>query len=154
MARTVQNYSIQDQGRDFGKVFRLTEMPAARAEAWAMRALLAIMQGNVDLPEGFERLGMAGMMQVGLVRGLMQLKWDVAEPLLEEMWSCVQIIPDPSKPNIVRNLIEEDIEEVTTRVKIRAELWKLHGDFWKAAVHSISEDSQPAAAKKKSMRNM
>src|SRR3546814_21113858 len=61
---------------------------------------------------------------------------------------CVQIMPDPSKTHIVRNLIEEDIEEITTRVKIRAEVWKLHTGFLKAVAPSISEGS-PAAARNK-----
>lgn len=153
MARTKQNYKIQEEGRDFGKVFVLTEMPASRAEAWAMRSLLALMEGNIDVPDGFERLGMAAMAEIG-IKGLSRLKWEIAEPLLDEMWSCVQFMPDPAKPQIVRNLIEEDIEEVLTRIRIRAEIWKLHTGFLQAAVKSVSEDSPPAAARKKSSRNM
>ncbi len=145
MARTKQNYTVQDDGRDIGKVFVLTEMPASRAESWAMRALLALMAGNVDMPDGFERLGMAGMAEVG-IKGLSKLSWDVAEPLLAEMFSCIQIMPDPGKPNIVRNLIEEDI-------KLRAEVWKLHAGFLKAVALSTSEESQ-ASAKKKNTRTM
>ncbi len=152
MARTKQNYTVQDDGRDIGKVFVLTEMPASRAESWAMRALLALMAGNVDMPDGFERLGMAGMAEVG-IKGLSKLSWDVAEPLLAEMFSCIQIMPDPGKPNIVRNLIEEDIEEIITRIKLRAEVWKLHAGFLKAVALSTSEESQ-ASAKKKNTRTM
>ena len=51
MARTVSNYTVTDEGRDNGKVFVLTEMPASRAESWAMRALLALMAGGVEVPE-------------------------------------------------------------------------------------------------------
>jgi len=151
MARTTANCTIQDEGRDHGKVFVLTELPASRAESWAMRALLALMASGVEVPEGFDRMGMAGMAEVG-IRALSGLKWEVAEPLLAEMWSCVQIMPDPSKTHIVRNLIEEDIEEISTRVKIRAEVWKLHTGFLKAVAPSISEGS-PAAARKKGSRN-
>ena len=151
MARTVSNYTVTDEGRDNGKVFVLTEMPASRAESWAMRALLALMAGGVEVPEGFERMGMAAMAEVG-IKALAGLKWEVAEPLLAEMWSCVQIMPDSSKPHIVRNLIEEDIEEIATRIKIRAEVWKLHTGFLKAVAPSISGGS-PAAARKKASRN-
>jgi flagellar motor component MotA len=87
------------------------------------------------------------------IKALVGLKWEVAEPLLAEMWSCVQIMPDPTKPHVIRNLIEEDIEEITTRIKLRAEVWKLHTGFLKAVVHSISEGSRPAAASKKGSRN-
>ena len=129
MARKTINYTIQDDGRDKGKMFVLTEMPASRAESWAMRAILALMAGGVDMPEGFENLGMSGMAEVG-IRAISGLKWEVAEPLLDEMWSCVQFVPDPAKPHVVRNLIEEDIEEIQTRIKIRMEVWKLHIGFF------------------------
>ena len=58
MARSTVNYSVKDEGRDFGKVFVLTEMPASRAESWAMRSLLALMASGVEVPEGFDRMGM------------------------------------------------------------------------------------------------
>ncbi len=147
MARSTVNYTVKDDGRDFGKVFVLTEMPASRAEAWALRALLALMASGVEVPEGFDRMGMAAMAEVG-IRALSGLKWEVAEPLLLEMWECVQVMPDPSKTHVVRRLIEEDIEEIATRVKLRAEVWKLHTGFLKAVVRSISEGSQAAASKR------
>lgn len=151
MARNTANYTVQDEGRDQGKVFVLTELPASRAESWAMRALLALMASGVEVPEGFEHMGMAGMAEVGL-RALSGLKWEVAEPLLAEMWDCIQFMPDPSKPHIVRKLFDEDIEEITTRVKLRAEAWKLHTGFLKAVAPSISGGS-PEAASKRAGRN-
>lgn len=152
MARNTANYTVTDEGRDQGKVFVLTEMPASRAESWAMRALLALMAGGVDVPPGFDRMGMAAMAEIG-IKALAGLRWDVAEPLLAEMWSCVQFMPDSSKSHIVRSLIEEDIEEIATRVKLRAEVWKLHTGFLKAVAPSISGGSPPAAASKKGSRN-
>ena len=147
MARATANYTVKDEGRDAGKVFVLTEMPASKAESWAMRALLALMAGGVEVPEGFERMGMAGMAEIGL-KAIAGLKWEVAEPLLAEMWECVQIMPDPGKPHVVRRLIEEDIEEVATRVKLRMEVWKLHTGFLKAVAPSISGGSLAAVDKK------
>ena len=98
------------------------------------------------MPEGFEHMGMAGMAQLG-IKALAGLKWEVAEPLLKEMWTCVQIMPDPSKPHVLRNLIEEDIEDVMTRVKLRAEVWKLHTGFLQAADPSTSVKRVRPAAK-------
>ena len=144
MARHTATYTVPDEGRDRGKVFLITEMPASRGESWAYRALLALIAGGVNLPEGFERMGMAGMAELG-IKALSGLKWEVAEPLLAEMWECVEIIPDPAKPQVVRALIEDDVEEVLTRTKIRAEVWKLHTGFLKAAALSVSGGS-PATA--------
>lgn len=151
MARSTINYTVLDEGRDKGKTFVLTEMAASRAESWAMRAILALIAGGVELPEGFERMGMAGMAEVG-IKALSGLRWEVAEPLINEMWTCIQIMPDSSRPHVIRNLIEEDVEEVMTRVKLRAEVWKLHTGFLKAAAPSNSGES-PASAKRKSSRN-
>ena len=128
MARKTINYTIQDSGRDNGKVFVLTEMPASKAESWAMRALLALVKGNVEIPDGFEDSGMAGMSEIGL-KAISKLDWRDAQPLLEEMWGCIKFMPDQSKPHIVRNLIEEDIEEVKTRITLRSEVWNLHVGF-------------------------
>ena len=151
MARSTVNYTVKDEGRDSGKVFVLTEMPASKAESWAMRALLALMASGVEVPEGFDRMGMAAMAEIG-IRALSGLKWETAEPLLAEMWECVQVMPNPTKPHVVRRLIEEDIEEIATRVKLRAEVWKLHTGFLKAVAPSISGGS-PAAASKRGLRN-
>jgi len=152
MARSITNYTVADDGRDKNKVFVITEMPASKAESWAMRALLALMAGGVELPEGFDRMGMAGMAEVG-IRALSGLKWEVAEPLLNEMWECVQVMPDPAKPHVVRGLIEQDIEEVVTRIKIRADIWKLHTDFLRAVVPLMSAE-RAAAQVKKNTRNI
>ena len=54
--------------------------------------------------------------------------------------------------NATGSVYKEDIEEITTRIKIRAEVWKLHTGFLKAVAPSISGGS-PAAARKKASRN-
>lgn len=131
MARKELTYTAQD-GRDKGKVFKLTEMSSAQAERWAMRALLAVMKSNPNIPDNFDKLGMSGMAELG-IKAISGLDWETAEPLLEEMMSCVQFIPDPAKPQVIRALFEGDIEEIQTRFKLRMEVFKLHTDFFKAA---------------------
>jgi hypothetical protein len=144
MARKSINYKVTDEGRDKGKVFVLTEMSAAQAEKWAMKALLAVISSGVDLPPGFESMGMAGMAEVG-IKALAGLRWEIAEPLLDEMWGCVQVMPSTDKPHVIRPLIDQDIEEIITRIKIRAEIWKLHIDFLKAVAPLVSAKPQAAA---------
>lgn len=148
MTRKTINFTVTDEGRDKGKTFVLTELAASRAEAWAARALLALMKSGEELPHGFENTGMAGMAQLG-IKALAGLSWEVAEPLLAEMWECVQVMPDPTRPHVVRVLIEDDIEEVLTRVKLRAEIWKLHTDFFSAGALSRLTGA-PAAAESNS----
>jgi len=136
---------VEDKGRDYNKAFLITEMPCAQAESWAMRVLLALMANNVELPDNFAELGMAGLAELGL-RAVSGLKWETAEPLLAEMFTCVQIIPDPARPQVARDLLETDIEEVLTRFKLRAEVFKLHTDFLEAVAPSIFPAGARAAA--------
>lgn len=144
MARKTINYTVQDKGRDKGKVFVLTEMDSDQGERWAMRAILALANENVEIPDGLERMGMAGLVQIG-ISSLAKLRYEVAEPLLDEMWDCVEAIPDPGKPHIKRALVSSDTEEISTRLKLRLEVLKLHVDFLKAVAPSLFGESTAAA---------
>ena len=135
MARKNLIYKVADEGRDKGKSFVLTEMDAEAAEDWGMRALLALMGAGVEMPDDFDSLGMAGMVELGF-KALGKLSWDVAKPLLNEMKQCIQFMPDSSKPHIVRGLFDGDIEEIPTLIKLRIEVWKLHVGFLTAGAPS------------------
>ncbi|KPA87287.1 hypothetical protein PF66_06197 [Pseudomonas asplenii] len=137
MARKVLQYTVQNEGRDFGKVFKITEMPSSQAEKWAARVILAMIKGGIELPEGFESAGFAGIAQMGL-GALGKLPFETAELLMNEMMACVQVCPNPNDRGIARDLIEDDIEEVATRIKLRLEIWKLHVGFSAAAAPSTS----------------
>ena len=137
MARKEATF-IGESGRDKGKQFHITEMSASRAESWAIRVLLAIGNAGIEVPDGLAAQGMAGLMAVGYMN-LLKIPFEVAEPLLEEMMSCVQIIPSAS---VRRALIEDDIEEVTTRLQLRKAIWNLHMDFFLDASQSTSESDQ------------
>jgi hypothetical protein len=129
MARKTLTYTVTDEGRDKGKVFILTEMAASQAERWALRALSALAASGVDVPDDIATAGLAGVARLG-VQAFGGLPWEKAEPLIEEMFKCISILPDPAKPGVTRILIEDDIEEVTTRLKLRIELFKLHMSFF------------------------
>lgn len=110
--------------RDNGKTFRITEMSADQGERWATRALLAASQGGQMLPSDVLSAGMLGVAMIG-VRVLMGIPYVEAEPLMAEMFECVQIV-EPSGP---RRPTKDDIEEIATRVKLREEAFKLHTGF-------------------------
>lgn len=136
---------IEASGRDAGKVFRLRELPASQAEAWGARLLLALSRAGVEVPDGFFDMGMAGVAVMG-IKALGGLSWDVAKPLMDEMMACVQIQPNPSQPAVVRPLIEDDIEEVATRVQLRDEVIAVHTGFSVAAFISNFRMMQAAKA--------
>lgn len=129
-------YTITDEGRDQGKSFFIREMSAERAEKWALRALSAAARSGVDigqLPSG----GMAAVAVLG-IEALFKVSFAEAEPLLDELFGCVKIIRDPRNPAMTFDLIEDDIEEVATRFKLRMEVLGLHLDFFPVAAPSNS----------------
>lgn len=131
MARKVKTFTVSADGRDKGKVFILTEMSATHAERWAVRAFLGLAKHGIDIPEGMQRLGMVGIATYGI--GLLgQLPFEDAVVLMDDMFTCVKIQPG-TDPNVVRELVEDDIEEVATRMELRKEVFSLHVDFTKGA---------------------
>ena len=135
MARKVLDVTITEEGRDKGKVFQITELPASESEEWAVTLFLALAKSGIEVPEDVFDSGMAGIAVLGL-RALNGLSIYDAKPLLAKMFTCVKIIPDPSKPLVVRALIEDDIEEVKTRMLLRKEIFMLHVNFSIAAANS------------------
>ncbi|MDH2051161.1 hypothetical protein [Achromobacter marplatensis] len=141
MARKQATVSISAEGRDKGKVFVLTELPAYEAEDWAGRALFALMNAGVEIPDNIAEAGLAGVAALG-IKALTKLPYDSAKPLLDSMMKCVQIQPSPS---VVRPLVDDDIEEVATLLTLRKEILGLHMDFSMAVAQSIS-GSKPGKA--------
>lgn len=142
MARKVTRVTISREGRDKGKVYVLTEMPASKAERWAARALLTLTNAGAELPDDILTAGMAGVVTMS-IQALTRLPFDQIEPLMTEMFECVQICPDPRNSEVVRDLIEDDIEEVTTRLMLRRGILELHVGFSLPGVQSKSAPETP-----------
>jgi hypothetical protein len=132
--RKTEIFLVTKDNRDKGKRFLITEMPALKAERWALRALLALAHAGVEMPDEAKGAGMAALAHAGL-KALHSLDFEEARPLLDEMWSCVQVMPDPKNPNIIRPLVMQelegdDIEEIATIWEIRERVFRLHADFF------------------------
>ncbi len=115
--------------RDAGKVFRITEMPAAHAERWAGRALRALARSGVPLPDDIEQAGMAELASVGF-RALAGVDDATFDSLMDDIMGCVSV----KEPKLIRDLTEDDIEEVSTRLTLRLEVFQLITGFSLAAV--------------------
>jgi hypothetical protein len=135
MARKTKTIVVEAEGRDKGKMFVLTEMAPTKAEKWAFRAFLALAKSGVEIPDDLATSGLAGIAKVGL-QAFSGLSFEDAEPLMDEMFEMIAIIPDPARPEIKRGyggvgkLIEDDIEEVSTRLLLRKEMFSLHTSFF------------------------
>ena len=131
MTRRSETITIATEGRDKGKVFEITELPAMQGEKWAMRAFLALAKSGIDLPEDFGSGGMAAIALVGF-KALGNVAFADAESLMDEMFTCVDLLPDPSNPQVKRNgakLLPDDIEEVATLLFLRKRVFELHTNF-------------------------
>lgn len=144
MARRIASFTAS-AGRDAGKVFRITEMPADQAERWAVKAFLAAAKGGITLPDSAAESGFAGIAQAGFAM-LANMSPELAFDLLDEMMARVQIQPNPAKPEVVRGLVSDDIEEVITRLQLRKAVFDLHVDFSQAAATLTSASQQAASA--------
>lgn len=143
MALKTKQITIE-HGRDKGRVFLITEMSAAHADNWAMRALIALANGGVDLGGLSPQQGMMGMAGVAL-DALGRLKADDAIPLLNELLDCVQIIPEGGQPRPL-NLDFNDVEDFTTLWRLRKEVFALHTDFLQHAFGKTTESEEEGAA--------
>lgn len=132
MARKVTTYIVGGKNRDTGKIFVLTEMPAADAQAWALRAFLGLARNGVQLPDGIENMGIVAMLQYG-VELVAQLPYEEAEYLLNRLLQCARIQPS-ANASVTRELIPDDIEELSTRFVLAKEAFKLHVDFTQLAI--------------------
>ncbi len=141
MARKQITLTIGAEGRDKGKVFILTELSAYDAEEWAGRALFSLMNAGVEIPDNIAEAGLAGVAAMGM-KAIANLPFDSAKPLLDKMMDCVQIQPSP---NVTRELMSGDIEEVATLFTLRKKILGLHLDFFTAAAPSISGSKSTAA---------
>ncbi|KXJ63063.1 hypothetical protein AXY46_03330 [Achromobacter xylosoxidans] len=143
MARKTATVTISAEGRDKGKVFVLTELSAYEAEDWAGRALLALMNAGVEIPDNIAEAGLAGVAAMGF-KAIAKLPFDSAKPLLDKMMECIQIQPSPT---VTRALIPDDIEEVATLLQLRKQVLGLHMDFSMAAAPSTSGSKPGQAAR-------
>lgn len=131
--RKTKLIKIAAEGRDKGKLFIVSEKSAAEAEWWATRALLALGKAGADLGDT-ESLGMQKLATIGLT-SLMKVDPLDLRPLLDEIMGCVQIITDPNNVDYARPLMinsttgEDDIEELSTYVRLRSEVFELHTGF-------------------------
>jgi len=135
MARKTIKIPLEDRG--VKKTFVLTEMSAVDAENLALELAFAMGSSGVEIPDELADMGFAGLAKLGLT-ALSKIPFEKAKPMLDRLMACVEIAPNPNKPDVVRALVDEDIEDPKTRLILKKEVIKLHLDFLNAASPSTS----------------
>lgn len=143
MARKTIDISIAAEGRDHGKTFRITEMPAAQGEEWALRALNGMARAGLDIPEEIRGLGMISVAIMGF-KAFVGMAWADLKPLNDELFDCITCV----MPAAVRPLVVDDTEEIWTRLHLRKEVFELHTGFFARAARMKAEAAAKLAAAK------
>lgn len=109
--------------RDAGKSFIITEMDAFAAEWWAIKLTLALGKAGMDLPDNIQ--GMAAIAVAGF-GALLKIDPRDAKPLLDEMLTCAKYQHKKDHPPME---LEGVVEEASTLLTLRKEIFKLHTGF-------------------------
>lgn len=141
MTRRVTEYTAT-QGRDKGKIFKLTEMDCAKAEELALRVTFLLERSGIELPPEVQGTGVLAVAAAGYKAFFQHCSYEDVKPILDEMWKCVQIVPPNGNRELAREPMPSDIEEVSTRLMLRKEVFKLHVDFSTGDEDSTSTSSQ------------
>lgn len=137
MARKIESLTISDAGRDKGKTFVLTEMPAVPAERWATQALSLISKAGQKLPKGSEDAGMAGLAVVPL--NALPVLQALQDPSLDAWWECVKYQHAPKHP--LQAIFQGEacqIEEIATVNLLRMKVLEMHIGFFSQGSPSTS----------------
>lgn len=121
MARKVNQFTVEKEGRDKGKTFVITEMSAVQAHEWATKAIFAILNTGIDMPDDLAQMGLPGLAVMG-IGAIPNIPHAVAKPLLDELMTCVQIKVEKT----TRALYPDDFEEVTTIFDLQREVLSMH----------------------------
>lgn len=129
MARREVPYIVQDDNRDKGKEFIITEMSAWSADEMAQDIFRAM--GDADfssIPADVISMGCAGLATVGL-SVLSASSPEVSRQLRDRLMDTVQIVITHDGKSQVRPAKPIDFEEVTTIRALMDQVFKLNFDF-------------------------
>lgn len=143
MARKSITITITE-GRDTGKCFLITEPPATVAEQWVIRAALGLGKAGVEIPPEVLQLGAPAIVYLAGTQAL-RLPSRLALKLADELMGWVQRVED----KLTRSLVENDIEDVLTRLKLKGEALKLTFGFFVPAAPQPSAQVQSGTSSSK-----
>lgn len=139
---------VIEKGRDAGKKFLITEMPAYKFDNLAMRMLAAVASSGVSLTNfisestgiAIDNIGdLAALKEIDPLDGAIGLlnasfnvfgmiPTSVSMPILDELLSCVQFIPDGGRARPINHDLG-DVEDFRTLWKLRFDAYMIHVSF-------------------------
>ena len=116
--------------------FRITQMPATKAERWINRAMFLLTEAskNVKLPKRKnDELKLEDAMTL-----LASVDYEKVEPLYNELIECCAYLPNGNDVGIqcTQETIDAQIEDVMSLYRLRMASAKLNFDFFMNALQS------------------
>lgn len=129
MSRKQVTFIVEDEGRDKGKEFLITEMSAWDAEELAEEIYRAMGQGEFNsLPADVVAMGVAGLATVGM-SVLSAAPAHVSRPIADKLLSTVDIVITHDGKENQRKVKPIDFEEVATIRSLKDKVFELNFRF-------------------------
>ena len=128
--RKTEILKLIDDGQE--RVFRITQMPATKAERWANKAAFLLVQAGKNIKNTEKLLDNPDMDEI--IKALASLDYDKVEPLYNELIECCEYLHDgnPNSAGIVctQNTIDAQIVDPLNLYKLRLASLKLNFSFF------------------------
>ena len=125
-----------EKGRDKGKTFLITEMPAIQADEWAHRLVEQAAKSGIDLKNtdvlNLDTGSMAGMIEIGsaVFVTLGRIDYQTSRELKFDILNrCVQIVPTGGEPRMC--MWDQEIKDMQNFTILAAHAIGIHVDFLK-----------------------
>ncbi|HFR9155110.1 hypothetical protein [Yersinia enterocolitica] len=129
MSRKQITYTVEDEGRDKGKEFIITEMSAWDAEELSEEIYRAMGHGEFNsLPADVVAMGVAGLATVG-ISVLAAAPASVSRPISDRILSTVEIVITNEGKDINRAIKPIDFEEISTIRTLKDKVFELNFGF-------------------------
>ncbi|EPC8554374.1 hypothetical protein ACR25Q_004863 [Escherichia coli] len=129
MARKEIHFIVEDDNRDNGKEFIITEMSAWDADELAQDLFRSMGEsGFSGIPADVIAMGCAGLATLGL-NVISAASPEVARKLRDRLMSTVQIVITHEGSRQVRTVKPVDFEEVSTIRQVMDKIFKVNFDF-------------------------
>jgi len=134
--RKTKVITIEDEGRDKGKSYLITEMPLFQGEEWALRVIMEVARAMQTLPAGFDGTrewfqlyGMEWLASSG-IKVFGNLEWITTRQLMQELIDCIEYLPNKNDMRVKHKEIYSVTEEIPTMLRLKWEVINLHFDFF------------------------
>ena len=123
-----------EKGRDKGKAFKITEMPAMQADEWAHKLLEQAATSGVNLKDvdvlKLDTKSMTGMIEIGaaIFTVLGRIPFEISRELKFDLLNrCVQIVPSSGEPRMC--IWDQEIKDFANFTILAMQVLKIHTGF-------------------------